>query len=116
MLNLKKALAKLANEHNTVPITITPATNVTISVNNSVAIGNKWVCLWVKGRVTNAIVNETIFTIPSEYSAKSSTFPIFKATEWNINSVAYGYVGNNAIVARLDAGEWFHINVLLPRR
>ena len=115
-LYLKKLLTELANEHNEVPITITPTTGITISVNNSFAVGSKWVYLWVKGRATTKISNSTIFTFPSEYSAKSSTLPIFKGTEWDINSVGYGYVGNNAVVSNLTEGDWFHINILLPRR
>ncbi len=97
-------------------MTITGKNGATISVNNSVVVGNTFLLI-VKGKTTQAVTNVGLVGW-SNYpiGCEGSTVAVPIGSEWDVTGVAYGYLGQYELVARIPADTWFHICLAFPLR
>lgn len=90
--------------------------NVSIINNKSIKVG-RVVYIAVKLKIVEALSSEKILELLSNAANYSTTFLIGKGTEWNINSVVYGYIGGNSIVINdksvVSTGDYLHVNTVI---
>lgn len=107
-----------ADKTDSIGVSVTAAqSDVTISVNKSVRIGNM-LFLNVKGTSTNAHAQQVLFQINgagSSFSCADFTFGVPKGGEWGVTGITYGYVASNGgVIINNSAGDYFHINIAVP--
>ena len=96
---------------------VTVPNNVSIINNISIKVG-RVVYVAVKIKITGVLDSEEILKFSSNATNSSTIFVIGKGTEWNINSVVYGYLGGSSILINnsqnaISVGDFLHINTVL---
>lgn len=96
---------------------VTVPNNVSIINNISIKVG-RVVYVAVKIKITGVLDSEEILKFSSNATNSSTIFVIGKGTEWNINSVVYGYLGVSSILINnsqnaISVGDFLHINTVL---
>lgn len=113
---LIKQQADITSLNSNVALTLTAATGVTLSDASRVYLcGGKYLYIYVKGQATQTINNGYLCTFSGGKNIITpSTVPIGIGTEWDITSVSYGFLSAKNVVGRVQSGQWFHVNVMVP--
>jgi len=90
---------------------------VSITNNKSVKVG-RVVYVAVKVKIESELISEHILNFIDIAKNQSTTFLIGKGSEWNINSVTYGYLSTNSILINnsqntISVGDYLHISTVL---
>lgn len=95
---------------------VTVPNNVSIINNISIKVG-RVVYVAVKIKITGVLDSEEILKFSSNAKNSSTIFVIGKGTEWNINDIVYGYLGENSVVVSnknvVSIGDYLHINTII---
>ena len=113
-ITLIEALNKL---NSNAPFSLTAPNEVYIVNNKSFKVG-RVVYIFAKVKITSELTLENILNFTDVAKNQSATFLIGKGSEWNINSVVYGYLGGSAILINnsqhaISVGDFLHINTVL---
>ena len=95
----------------------TASNEVSIINNKSVKVG-RVVYVAVKIKIESKLTTDSILNFADIAKNQSTTFLIGKGSEWNIDSVVYGYISGNSILINnsqetISAGDFLHINTVL---
>lgn len=113
-MTLPAALNKL---NSNTSFEFTTSSEVSIANNKSVKVG-RVVYVTVKIKIESVPTIEKILNFAGIAKNQSTTFLIGKGSEWNINSVVYGYISENSILINnsqntISVGDYLHINTVL---
>lgn len=95
----------------------TASNEVSIINNKSVKVG-RVVYVAVKIKIESKLTTDSILNFADIAKNQSTTFLIGKGSEWNIDSVVYGYISGNSILINnsqetISVGDFLHINTVL---
>ena len=95
----------------------TASNEVSIINNKSVKVG-RVVYVAVKIKIESKLTTDSILNFADIAKNQSTTFLIGKGSEWNIDSVVYGYISGNSILINnsqetISVGDFLHINTAL---
>lgn len=95
----------------------TASNEVSIINNKSVKVG-RVVYVAVKVKIESELISEHILNFIDIAKNQSTTFLIGKGSEWDIDSVAYGYLSTNSILINnsqntISVGDYLHISTVL---
>lgn len=110
-------LAAITSLNSNTSFEFTASNEVSIINNKSVKVG-RVVYVAVKIKIESKLTTDSILNFADIAKNQSTTFLIGKGSEWNIDSVVYGYISGNSILINnsqetISVGDFLHINTAL---
>ena len=110
-------LAAITSLNSNTSFEFTASNEVSIINNKSVKVG-RVVYVAVKIKIESKLTTDSILNFADIAKNQSTTFLIGKGSEWNIDSVVYGYISGNSILINnsqetISVGDFLHINTVL---
>lgn len=93
-------------------VSVTAGTNVVIDVNRTYLCGDT-LFIYVKGHATAAISNSKLFEIdtPANILQSGSIFALTYGSEWGVEGITYGYLGQTSVTGNVTSGKYFDVNL-----
>lgn len=113
----KSVIGALNELNSNTSFEFTASNEVSIINNKSVKVG-RVVYVAVKIKIKSEPTTESILNFAGIAKNQTATFLIGKGSEWDIDSVVYGYIDGNSILINnsqktISVGDFLHINTVL---